>query len=156
MRTNPPTFDPSQTALECSAYCSTIGKILEVTMRCARLKLWSISWRVNVMLCSNFSSSSVSDKGRAVDVLDRDMLPMMMLKIRGCHCFPARRSRVGFCSAEPREFLFKRPRLCSLPLNSFDLDLQRQSNTLASNVHHSVCSKVLWYPPHRIQVSNHW
>jgi hypothetical protein len=32
------------------------------------------------MLCSSFSSSSVSDKGRAVDVLDRDMLPMMMLK----------------------------------------------------------------------------
>lgn len=83
-------------------------------MRCARLKLWSISWRVNVILCSNFSSSSVSDKGRAVDVLDRDMLTMMMLKVRECHCFPSRRSRVGFCLAEPREFLFKRPRLCSL------------------------------------------
>ena len=67
---NLPTFDPSQTAFECSAYCSTIGKILEVTIRCARLKLWSISWSVNVMLCSNFSSSSVRDKGRAADVLD--------------------------------------------------------------------------------------
>jgi hypothetical protein len=36
-------LDPSHTAFECSAYCSTIGKILEVTIRCARLKLWSIS-----------------------------------------------------------------------------------------------------------------
>jgi hypothetical protein len=38
-----PTFEPSQTFFECSAYFSTIGNILVVTMRCARLKLWSIS-----------------------------------------------------------------------------------------------------------------
>jgi hypothetical protein len=33
------------------------------------------------MLCSSFSSSSVRDKGRAVDVPDRDMLSGMMLII---------------------------------------------------------------------------
>ena len=71
------TLDPSHTASECFAYCSTIGRILVVTMRCARLKLWSISspqsapvysamiivnipCKVNVMVCSSFSSSSVS------------------------------------------------------------------------------------------------
>jgi hypothetical protein len=37
------TFEPSHTSRECSAYCSTIGKMLDVTIRCARLKLWSIS-----------------------------------------------------------------------------------------------------------------
>ena len=37
------TFEPSHTASECFAYCSTIGRMLVVTMRCARLKLWSIS-----------------------------------------------------------------------------------------------------------------
>lgn len=41
------TFDPSQTASECFPYCSTIGKIPVVTMRCARLKLWSISFVVS-------------------------------------------------------------------------------------------------------------
>jgi hypothetical protein len=34
-----PTFEPSQTFFECSAYFSTIGNMLVVTMRCARLKL---------------------------------------------------------------------------------------------------------------------
>jgi hypothetical protein len=53
-------LDPSHTSRECSAYCSTIGRILDVTMRWARLKLWSISWRVKVMDCSSFSSSSVN------------------------------------------------------------------------------------------------
>ena len=33
------TLDPSQTFLECSAYCSTMGRMLVVTIRCARLKL---------------------------------------------------------------------------------------------------------------------
>lgn len=37
------TLEPSQTFLECSAYCSTTGRMLVVTMRWARLKLWSIS-----------------------------------------------------------------------------------------------------------------
>lgn len=37
------TFEPSQTASECFPYCSMIGRIPVVTMRCARLKLWSIS-----------------------------------------------------------------------------------------------------------------
>lgn len=55
-------LDPSHTSRECSAYCSTMGKMLEVTMRWARLKLWSISWRVRVMDCSSFSSSSVNVK----------------------------------------------------------------------------------------------
>ncbi len=55
-------FEPSQTLRECSAYCSTIGRMLEVTIRWARLKLWSISWRVRVMDCSSFSSSSVNVK----------------------------------------------------------------------------------------------
>lgn len=40
-------FDPSQTASECFPYCSTIGKMSAVTMRCARLKLWSISASVS-------------------------------------------------------------------------------------------------------------
>lgn len=37
------TFAPSHTSREFSAYCSTNGKILVVTIRCAWLKLWSIS-----------------------------------------------------------------------------------------------------------------
>ena len=37
------TLEPSQTFLECEAYCSTMGRMLDVTMRWARLKLWSIS-----------------------------------------------------------------------------------------------------------------
>lgn len=79
------TLEPSQTASECFAYCSTIGRILVVTMRCARLKLWSISvsqlapvysstlivnmpCKVNVMVCSSFSSSSVSVRFLCCDV----------------------------------------------------------------------------------------
>lgn len=42
-----PTFEPSQTASECFPYCSTMGRIPVVTMRCARLKLWSISAAVS-------------------------------------------------------------------------------------------------------------
>ena len=42
-----PTLEPSQTASECFPYCSTIGRTLLVTMRCARLKLWSISAAVS-------------------------------------------------------------------------------------------------------------
>jgi hypothetical protein len=38
-----PTLDASQTDLQCSPYCSTTGRMLPVTMRCALLKLWSIS-----------------------------------------------------------------------------------------------------------------
>ena len=64
------TFDPSQTSLLCFAYCSTIGKILLVTMRCALLKLLSISWSVRVMDCSSFSSSSVSVRFLDVPSLD--------------------------------------------------------------------------------------
>lgn len=41
------TFEPSQTASECLPYCSTIGRMLVVTIRCARLKLWSISSAVS-------------------------------------------------------------------------------------------------------------
>lgn len=37
------TLDASQTALECSPYCSTSGSMLVVMMRCARLKFESIS-----------------------------------------------------------------------------------------------------------------
>ena len=37
------TLEPSQTSLECEAYFSTMGRMLDVTMRWARLKLWSIS-----------------------------------------------------------------------------------------------------------------
>ena len=37
------TLELSQTFLECSAYCSTTGRMLVVTIRWARLKLWSIS-----------------------------------------------------------------------------------------------------------------
>lgn len=37
------TLEASHTDLECSPYCSTRGKILVVTIRCALLKLWSIS-----------------------------------------------------------------------------------------------------------------
>ena len=33
------TFEPSQTSREWCAYCSTTGRMLDVTMRCARLKL---------------------------------------------------------------------------------------------------------------------
>ena len=33
------TFEPSHTSRECSAYCSTMGRMLDVTIRCARLKL---------------------------------------------------------------------------------------------------------------------
>lgn len=33
------TLEPSQTFLECSAYCSTIGRMEVVTMRWAREKL---------------------------------------------------------------------------------------------------------------------
>jgi len=33
------TLEPSQTFFECSAYCSTTGRMLVVTMRWARLKL---------------------------------------------------------------------------------------------------------------------
>ena len=36
-------LEPSQTAEECWAYCSTTGRMLVVTIRWARLKLWSIS-----------------------------------------------------------------------------------------------------------------
>jgi hypothetical protein len=41
-----------------------MGKILVATMRCAFAKLESISCMVKVMLCSNLSSSSVSDRLR--------------------------------------------------------------------------------------------
>jgi len=58
------TFDPSHTSLECSAYCSTIGMMLDVTILCALLKLWSISCRVRVMDCSRRSNSSVKVRGR--------------------------------------------------------------------------------------------
>ena len=37
------TLEASQTERECSPYCSTSGNMLLVTMRCALLKLWSIS-----------------------------------------------------------------------------------------------------------------
>ena len=40
------TLEPSQTASECLPYCSIMGRIPVVTMRCARLKFWSISGRV--------------------------------------------------------------------------------------------------------------
>lgn len=33
------TFEPSHTFFECSAYCSTMGRMLVVTIRWARLKL---------------------------------------------------------------------------------------------------------------------
>ncbi len=87
------TLELSQTFLECSAYCSTTGRMLVVTIRWARLKLWSISlgivsmylvsvrggvggripWRVKVMDCSSFSSSSVSVRLRWEEVLARDI-----------------------------------------------------------------------------------
>lgn len=37
------TLEPSQTFFDCSAYCSTMGRMLVVTILCALLKLWSIS-----------------------------------------------------------------------------------------------------------------
>lgn len=77
------TFEPSQTSLLCFAYCSTIGRMLVVTMRCALLKLWSISCNVSVIDCSNFSSSSVSVKPRGA--LDRDMFAVF------ANIYPARR-----------------------------------------------------------------
>lgn len=46
-RTASLTLDPSHTSFEWAAYCSTIGRILDVTMRWARLKLWSISAKVS-------------------------------------------------------------------------------------------------------------
>jgi hypothetical protein len=96
-----PTFAPSQTSLECSAYCSTIGRILVVTIRWARLKFESISagmhqlvaiprlsiysWlrmvaivyspcSVRVMDCSSFSNSSVSVKLRCARTVGRAIL----------------------------------------------------------------------------------
>lgn len=36
-------LEPSHTASECFPYCSTMGRMSDVTMRCARLKFWSIS-----------------------------------------------------------------------------------------------------------------
>jgi hypothetical protein len=62
------------------------------------------------MLCSSFSSSSVSDKGRAVDVLDRDMLPMMMRKVRNVRCFLARRKSRWVFLGRTSAFVSKRPR----------------------------------------------
>jgi len=88
------TLELSQTFLECSAYCSTTGRMLVVTIRWARLKLWSISLgivsmylvlvrgggggggipgRVKVMDCSSFSSSSVSVRLRWEELLARDI-----------------------------------------------------------------------------------
>jgi hypothetical protein len=54
------TFDPSQTVLEWSAYCSTIGRMLDVTIRCARLKLWSISAaRWDIYLCKSSGKTNL-------------------------------------------------------------------------------------------------
>lgn len=48
--------------------------MLLVTMRCALLKLESISWRVSVMDCSSLSSSSV--RVRFLVVAGRDMIAL--------------------------------------------------------------------------------
>lgn len=89
-----PTLVDSQTDFECSPYCSTSGRIFVVTMRCALLKLESISmtegqqlaslsdwWclvigpcSVKVMDCSSFSSSSVRVSGLVLDVPGTDMI----------------------------------------------------------------------------------
>lgn len=92
LRLKEDTFDPSQTSLECSAYFSTTGSMLVVTIRCARLKLWSISepagqrthgvflgkaaipCKVRVIDCSNFSSSSVKVRLRCDERVARDMM----------------------------------------------------------------------------------
>ena len=52
------TLAPSHTSLECSAYCSTIGRMLVVTIRCAREKLLSISGRMSV--CCDHSRGFVA------------------------------------------------------------------------------------------------
>jgi hypothetical protein len=52
-------FELSQTSLLCLPYCSTMGRMLLVTIRWALLKLLSISCRVSVICCSSRSSSSV-------------------------------------------------------------------------------------------------
>lgn len=48
--------------------------MLVVTIRCALLKLWSISCSVRVIDCSNFSNSSVKVRFLADDGPGRDML----------------------------------------------------------------------------------
>lgn len=67
------TFEPSHTALLCLPYCSTMGKMLPVTMRWALLKLLSISCSVRVIDCSNFSNSSGRDSVRGA-LLFRDIV----------------------------------------------------------------------------------
>lgn len=53
-----PTLDASQTARECSPYCSTMGRIFVVTTLCALLKLWSIS-RLDISILSSSVRSVV-------------------------------------------------------------------------------------------------
>jgi hypothetical protein len=86
------TLEASQTERECSPYCSTRGKMLVVTIRCALLKLESISagvcqscrnsslaerngpCNVRVIDCSSFSSSSVRVRFLGAAGPGRDML----------------------------------------------------------------------------------
>lgn len=92
------TLEASQTAFECSPYCSTKGSMLVVTMRWARLKLesiseahgqyqqtlrhpdarlgpyWSIPCSVSVIDCSSFSNSSVRVSCLDIEEPGRDIL----------------------------------------------------------------------------------
>lgn len=58
-------LEPSHTFLECSAYFSTTGRMLDVTMRWARLKLWSISGRGQraVSRCARGESRTLQREG---------------------------------------------------------------------------------------------
>ena len=58
-----------------------MGRMLLVTMRCALLKLLSISCSVKVICCSNRSSSSGSVKVRDGIDIGRDMPLRMVLEL---------------------------------------------------------------------------